>query len=152
MGYTTKNELKNFTFAGAEVFEIKGHQNIITFELGYVSILGSNSCNRDIREMGTSELTLELQNVTKTKLVKEGFKVFDADGNPKSSCEDEEIALERYTEIYKELEHSQIYDLTFEDGVYTFYLDTEERTYTYKIKAESDRESWERFMNKEASY
>lgn len=152
MGYTTKNELKNFKFSGVEIFEIKGYQNVITFELGYVTILGTNSCNHDVREMGTNELTLELQNVTKTKLVKEGFKVFDADGNPKSSCEDEEISSDKYPEIYKELEHSQIFDLTYDEGVYTFYIDTEERTYTYEITAEGDRESWERFRNKESFY
>ena len=152
MGYTTKNELNNFKFSGAELFAIKGTENNITFELGYVTILGTNSCNRDIRDMGTNELVLELQNVTETKLVKEGFKVFDADGNPKSSCDDEKIPEDRYPEIYKELENSQIFDLTYKDGLYTFYFDTEERTYTYVIKAEGDRETWERFMNREASY
>jgi hypothetical protein len=111
MGYTTKNEVMNFRFADAEIFEIKGIQEKITFELGYVTILGQNSCNRDIREMGTNALTLDLMGVEETTLVKEGFKVFDADGNPKSSCEDEVIPQERYKEIYKELENSRIYDL-----------------------------------------
>ena len=60
MGYTTKNEVTNFRFADAEIFEIKGIQEKITFELGYVTILGQNSCNRDIREMGTNALTLDL--------------------------------------------------------------------------------------------
>ena len=149
-GYTTKNEVMNFRFADAEIFEIKGIRDKITFELGYVTILGQNSCNRDIREMGTNALTLDLMGVEETTLVKEGFKVFDADGNPKSSCEDEVIPQERYKEIYKELENSRIYDLTFENGNYIFYIDTEERTYTYTIKAKNDRETWERFMNKES--
>lgn len=122
MGYTTKNEVMNFRFADAEIFEIKGIRDKITFELGYVTILGQNSCNRDIREMGTNALTLDLMGVEETTLVKEGFKVFDADGNPKSSCEDEVIPQERYKEIYKELENSRIYDLTFENGNYIFIL------------------------------
>ena len=40
MGYTTKNEVMNFRFADAEIFEIKGIRDKITFELGYVTILG----------------------------------------------------------------------------------------------------------------
>ena len=63
---------------------------------------------------------------------------------------DEVIPQERYKEIYKELENSRIYDLTVENGNYIFYIDTEERTYTYTIKAKDDRETWERFMNKES--
>lgn len=77
MGYTTKNEVMNFRFADAEIFEIKGIRDKITFELGYVTILGQNSCNRDIREMGTNALTLDLMGVEETTLVKEGFKVFE---------------------------------------------------------------------------
>lgn len=152
MGYRTVDELEHFNFSDAEIYSITQYRNQLIYQLGYVTILGNNSCNRDIREMGTNELTLKLQNVTNLRIVLEGYKLYDADGNLKESCEDEEIPETRYNEIFKELENSTIYALEQREREYCFFVDTEERTYTMVVEAEHNVQEWERFMNKTPSY
>lgn len=150
--YHTVDELENFDFAQAQIYEIREYRDQIIFDLGYVTIRGTNSCNRDVRDMGTQELQLKLQGVSQKTLILEGYKLFDADGNPKGSCEDEVISQENLTQAYEELKESSIYSLEKKGKEYCFYLDTQERTYSFVITAEHDSQEWERFMNKTPSY
>ena len=150
--YHTVDELETFDFSQAQIFEIREYRDQIIFELGYVTIHGTNSCNRDIRDMGTNALQLKLTGVGERTLTLEGYRLFDADGNPKGGCEDEVIAEENLKKAYQNLQESTIYSLEKKDGVYSFYLDTEERTYSFVIKAEHDAQEWERFMNKTPTY
>lgn len=152
MGYRTVDELANFDFRQSQIYEIREYRDQIIFTLGYVTIHGNNSCNRDIREMGTNELVLKLQNVSEKTLTLEGYKLFDADGHPKGGCEDEIIIEENLKKTYQDLEGSVIYGLEQNGQEYHFYIDTEERTYHFEIVAEHDAEEWERFMNKTPSY
>lgn len=152
MSYHTVNEIEHFDFAGAEIYSIEDLGTQISIQLGYVTIKGNNSCNRDIRDMGTNELLLRIKGVSNKTLVREGFKVFDADGNPKEVCEDETIMEEQYQEVFQELENSSLYTLVKEGNEYRFYIDTEDRTYTLFVEAQEDSEQWERFMNKTPSY
>lgn len=152
MSYHTVNELEHFDFAGAQVYSIEERGTQLFLQLGYVTIKGDNSCNRDVRDMGTNELSLRLKGVARMELIREGYKVFDADGNPKADCADEIIAKQKYKEVFQELENGSIYALIKEDREYRFYFDTEDRTYTLSVQAEEDTQQWERFMNKTPSY
>ena len=81
MGYRTVDEWENFEFQDADVGQIHMENGHLYLELGYVTILPDNSCNRDIRKMGTNELTLQLQQVEIDRIIEEGYKLYDADGN-----------------------------------------------------------------------
>ena len=81
MGYRTVDEWENFEFQDADIGQIHMENGHLYLELGYVTILPDNSCNRDIRKMGTNELTLQLQHVQIDRIVEEGYKLYDADGN-----------------------------------------------------------------------
>ena len=81
MGYRTVDEWGSFEFQNADVEAIRKERGHWYLELGYVTILPDNSCNRDIRKMGTNELTLQLQHVQVDEILEEGFKLYDADGN-----------------------------------------------------------------------
>lgn len=148
MGYRTKDELENFDFKEAQIYEVREENGHLYLELGYVTILGSNSCNRDIREMGTNALTLQLYQVSDKKLVREGYKQYDADGNFKGQLDDEVIPPEEISGGFEELADSVIYSLEKTGQEYRFLLDGEERTYALAVTAEHDIEEWERFMNK----
>ena len=73
MGYHTVDELEHFNFAGAEILEIREYRDQLIFELGFVTILPENTCNRDVREMGTSQLTLKLFHVKEIEIILEGY-------------------------------------------------------------------------------
>lgn len=152
MAYRTIDELGNFDFTDAQIYEIREYHDQLIFDLGYVTIRGTNSCNRDVRDMGTNELRLILQKVSNKTLILEGYKLFDADGNLKGKYEDEIILPKDYHVTFKELENSSIYALEQTAQEYRFYIDTSERTYSFTVTAEHDAEEWERFMNKTPSY
>lgn len=152
MGYHTVEELEHFNFSGAEIQEIREYRDQLIFELGFVTILPENSCNRDVREMGTNKLTLKLLHVKDVTITLEGYKVFDADGNLKEKYEDEVIEKKDFPATYQALQGGSIYSLKKEDNDYTFYLDTEERTYLFTVTAEGNSQEWERFMNKTPTY
>ena len=94
MGYRTVDEWENFEFQDADIGQIHMQNGHLYLELGYVTILPDNSCNRDIRKMGTNELTLQLQQVEIDRIVEEGYKIYDADGNFTKSVEDQELTPE----------------------------------------------------------
>lgn len=152
MGYHTVNELEHFNFSGAEILEIREYRDQLIFDLGFVTILPENSCNRDVREMGTNQLTLKLSHVKDIKIVLEGYKVYDADGNPKEQYEDEVIEKKDFPATYQTLQGSGVYSLNRQGEDYIFYLDTEERTYLLAVTAEGNSQEWERFMNKTPTY
>ena len=148
MGYRTKDEWEHFDFREARLYEVREENGHLYLELGYVSILGSNSCNRDIREMGTNALTLQLYQVSEVKLVREGYKHYDADGNLKEQLADEELSAEKLSQVSGELVDSVIFRAEKTGKEYRFLLDGEERTYAFTVQAEHDIEEGERFMNK----
>lgn len=152
MGYHTVDELEHFNFAGAEILEIREYRDQLIFELGFVTILPENTCNRDVREMGTSQLTLKLFHVKEIEIILEGYKVFDADGKLKETYEDERMEKKEFSALYQSFAGSIIYSLDKEGETYIFYLDTEERTYRFTVRAEGDSQDWERFMNKTPTY
>ncbi len=159
MSYRTVDEAGNFEFQDAEILEIKLERGHLFLNLGYVTILPENSCNRDIRKMGTNELLFQVQHVTVEKFVEEGYKVFDADGNLTGTCDDREISTEEYAQMFQELQQGNIYALLKKETgeeesplQYEIYMDANERTYLLKVRGKHDVQEWERFMNRESSY
>lgn len=146
MGYRTKDELEHFRWNDAGIYGIREENGHLVLELAYVTILGNNSCNRDIRDMGTRELQLKLYHISDREIIREGYKLYDADGNLKEKKEDEKISEEEVPAVYKELENGAIYAVEKDGQRYRFYLDTEERTYQMQVTAEHDIEEWEQFM------
>lgn len=154
MGYRTVDEAEYFDFQNAEIIEMKIDREHLILKLGYVAILPENSCNRDIRKMGTHELTLQIQHMNIIRFVEEGYQVYDADGNLTGACEDRELAREEYSQMFKVLEQGNIYSLTRKASVsgqgdyeYEISMDANERTYLLAVNGKHDVQEWERFMN-----
>lgn len=148
MKYKTTDEWKNFSFAEAYIGDIQATNGFFHMELDNVTILPENSCNRDIRKMRTNGLLLKLEDFAITSLIEEGYKVFDANGNPMKEVEDVVIAEKDYFSVMKELVEGVIYSLEKEENTYVFSIDAaNERTYTLEVKASHDIEEWERFLN-----
>lgn len=148
MKYKTTDEWRNFSFAEAYIGDIQATNGFFHMELDNVTILPENSCNRDIRKMRTNGLLLKLEDFAITSLIEEGYKVFDANGNPMKEVEDVVIAEKDYFSVMKELVEGVIYSLEKEENTYVFSIDAaNERTYTLEVKASHDIEEWERFLN-----
>lgn len=155
MGYRTVDEWGSFEFQNADVEAIRKERGHWYLELGYVTILPDNSCNRDIRKMGTNELTLQLQHVQVDEILEEGFKLYDADGNFTKSVDDRVLLSEEYDAWMEDMVGGAVYQILHKDTgdealpyQYEIYLDANDRTYLAKVSAKHDVETWERFMNR----
>lgn len=154
MGYRTVDEWEHFEFQDADLAQIRMENGHLYLELGYVTILPDNSCNRDIRKMGTNELTLQLQHVQIGQIIEEGYKVYDADGNFTESVADKVLTPEEYPAWMEEMAGGAVYQILRKNSEgelpyqYEIYLDANDRTYLARVDAKHDVETWERFMNR----
>lgn len=145
--YNTVNELNHFIFKEAVVGDIQMMDGMFQIVLDNVKIQPENSKNRDIRTMRTNELLLKIEEAEITSVVKEGYRLFDADGKLKNTYEDEEVNRTEYKEVQESVVEGTVYELTLENGVYRFLIDgTDDRTYSLKVTGAGDYESWNRFL------
>ena len=91
MKYHTINELDHFCFKEAYIAQICAVNGMFEIVFDNVTILPENSCNRDIREMRANDLVLKIKEPVIRSLVREGYKVYDANGALLRTCEDEVI-------------------------------------------------------------
>lgn len=157
MSYRTVDEAQNFDFRDAEIIEIKRERDHLFLHLGYVTILPENSCNRDIRKMGTKELMLQLQHAQINRFVEEGYKLYDADGKLTDTIADREVPQESGDSLLEELAQGAVYSLERRDSelpgmafAYEICIDANDRTYLLQVSAKHDVEEWERFMNRDS--
>ncbi len=151
MKYQTTNEWNHFGFQEAYISEIQKVNGGFQFTLDNVTIEPDNSKNRDIRQMRANELYVTIQEAEIERLVEEGYKVYNANGQLMEQYEDRDIAPENYNEILKSLTDGEscIYALEKKDDVYIFTIDaSSERTYVLYMKGTRDIEQWNRFLNK----
>ena len=145
--YNTMNEFAHFDFSEAVIGDIQLAEGMFRAVIDNVKILPENSCNRDIRTMRTNELLLKLDDAKLVTLVEEGYREYDAAGNLKNTYEDIVVNPDQYKQKEEVLVEGTIYELQLADGVYSFVIDgTDERTYTLKVAADGDEESWNRFL------
>ena len=151
MKFPTTNEWNHFGFQEAYISEIQKVNGGFQFTLDNVTIEPDNSKNRDIRQMRANELYVTIQDAEIERLVEEGYKVYNANGQLMEQYEDRDIASENYNEILKSLTDGEscIYALEKKDDVYIFTIDaSSERTYVLYMKGTRDIEQWNRFLNK----
>ena len=149
MGYRTVDELENFDLKDAHISNMEISSGHLFVTLDIVTIKSSNSCNRDIRDMRTNDLEFKLQDAQIEYMIKEGYKLYNADGVLQNEVPDEQIAPENYTAAMKELVECYVYEITKEQEGYLIDIDGEESTYKIKVKASHDVEEWEKFLSKD---
>jgi hypothetical protein len=147
MGFQTTNEFEYFEFDETHIGNIQVMDGLFHIILDNVKILPENTCNRDIRKMRCNEMELRLEHPQIIEVIREGYILSDADGNPKETVEDEVLKPQDYTEAWEVFLDADVYAITREEQEYTFVVDaTDERTYTVLVRATADVESWERFL------
>ncbi|MBO5303688.1 MAG: subtilin biosynthesis sensor protein SpaK [Lachnospiraceae bacterium] len=149
MNYKTTDEMHHFNFSETYISDIQVTNSMFHLTLDNVTILPENSCNRDIREMRTNNLIFKIEECKIQSIIEEGYKVYDANGNLKNTCDDVTIAEEDFAKTAKEFAGGMIYALEKKENIYTFYIDAEnERTYQMRVTGSHDIEEWDRFFNK----
>ncbi|MBU5479376.1 hypothetical protein KQI69_09175 [Eubacterium sp. MSJ-13] len=154
MNFRTVDEFENFDFDEAHISGIENRNGHVFLMLDNVMIKANNSCNRDIREMRTNDLVLKLQDGKITSFIKEGVKVYNADGVFQREIPDEIIPIEKYQETFDMLIDKYMLEVIVKrdessgENTYEFEIEYEEFSYLLVVKAAHDTEEWDRFMNK----
>lgn len=154
MNFRTVDEFENFDFDEAHISGIENRGGHVFLMLDNVMIKANNSCNRDIREMRTNDLVLKLQDGKITSFIKEGVKVYNADGVFQREIPDEIIPIEKYQETFDMLIDKYMLEVIVKrdessgENTYEFEIEYEEFSYLLVVKAAHDTEEWDRFMNK----
>ena len=144
MKFRTENEFTHFKFSDVHVSDIMMSFGTFKICLDNVIIKADNSKNRDIRDMRTNGLILKLSDANIISFIREGVKTYDADGNLKSTTDDEEIEAADYRDTFNNFLDGYAYLIEKENENYTFVFDgTDERSYTLIVSASKDECEWE---------
>jgi hypothetical protein len=147
MKFNTENEWEHFDFTDSYVGELRFGLTPFCLVLDNVKILESNSCNRDVRTMRTNGLELRIRNAQVKDVIREGCRIYNADGVLQQEIEDETVPADGWGGLCHELEGAQVIELSKETDVYRILIQGDEHTYQFQIQGTGDGESWERFMN-----
>ena len=118
MRYTTTDELEHFSFAEAYIADVQLAGGFFHMTLSNVTILPENSCNRDIREMRANDLVLKIEEPVIRSLVREGYKVYDANGILMRTCEDEMVNEAAWNETIRSFADGTLYALKRDGELY----------------------------------
>lgn len=155
MTYLSKNELDKFAYTDciADTFKISG--NDILLELEALIVKSSNSQNSNYTDSYAGDAILKLSDAKLVKVLKEGYKFYDANDNLVEEVEDKEVDI-----TTKELE--ELLSKTFlinacliEEETYSLEFelpDTEPAaitdSYEVIVNAKEATVSWDKYMNR----
>lgn len=147
MKFHTTDELDTFLFEGAVLDTVEAANGRVKIILDNVTILPENSCNRDIRKMRANAFCLTFTEGNILRLVEEGYKVFDADGNLRQTVEDRTLSDEELQEGLRELAELTVYEISKEENLYIIVVDGEDHSFRLEIQAEHDYAEWNKFLS-----
>ena len=147
MKYNTTNELCNFKFEETHVDTVEIINDSFCITLDNVIILSENSANRDVRNMRANNILFKICNFSIEKIVKEGYKIYDADGKLLNQYEDWVVEESTYNDLFKSFNDSWLYSMEKKNDIYEIVIDANEHTYLLTIKGSSDEQHWDRFLN-----
>ncbi|MCH5268493.1 MAG: subtilin biosynthesis sensor protein SpaK [Lachnospiraceae bacterium] len=147
MKFHTTDELNTFLFEGAVLNDVETANGRVKIILDNVTILPENSCNRDVRKMRANAFCITFTDGGIIRLVEEGYKVFDADGNLRQTVEDRDMSEEEIQAGLRELADLEVYEISREEDRYIMIVDGEDHSFRLEIRAEHDYEEWNKFLS-----
>lgn len=153
MKYQTVDSLEDFSFTEAAIFDAEYTSSHLKLQLANVTILSSNEHNRDIMDMRTNDLILTFESPMIHIIVKEGYKVYDANEQLIEKVPDKIISEAEYTSIIKSLSESSIYSidiLSKNHCVINIDSSNDSTGYRIELMFQHSIVQWDRFLNKES--
>lgn len=140
MKFKCVNEMEQLSFDDSEVLEFKIENKRMLFSFNGATIKAKNSQNGRFQDMYCGEIVLQLQNADIVRLMKEGMKYYDANGNLQKEIPDEDIPVLAQPSVLKRLSKGKIF---------TVVTDTVTSGYAYEfgidVPQENDEEEIDTF-------
>ena len=91
MKFRCVDEFEQLSFDDSPIVSFQMSEDEVTFTFGGATIKAGNSQNGRFQDMYCGEITLTLLQAQMKRLVKEGMKYYDADGNLQREISDEDV-------------------------------------------------------------
>jgi len=91
MKFRCVDEFEQLSFDDSPIVSFQMSEDEVTFTFGGATIKAGNSQNGRFQDMYCGEITLTLLQAQMKRLVKEGMKYYDADGNLQREIPDEDV-------------------------------------------------------------
>lgn len=116
MRFQAVDEMKQFSFDDSGILELNIREGQAEFMLDGAIVKAKNSQNSRYQDMCCGEITLLLENVKIARLMKEGMKYYDADGNMIREIPDEDVPAPAQPAVLRRLSGGRIFTVV-EDEV-----------------------------------
>lgn len=114
MKFQCKNEMNQLGFDDSGILDIKCEDHVLEFTFEGATVKAGNSQNGRYQDMYCGEIILRLKNARIARLVKEGMKYYDADGNLLNEVPDEDVPAPAQPSVLKRIAKGKIFT-TVED-------------------------------------
>lgn len=158
MKFTCVNEMEQLSFDDSEILELKNENNRMEFTFNGATIKAKNSQNGRFQDMYCGEIILQLKNAEIARVVKEGMKYYDANGNLQKEIPDEDVPVLEQMAVLKRIGSGKIFTVvTVEQPTgyaYEFGIDVpgeedeeEVDTFWLCVKCTGTTAMWDRYCN-----
>ena len=158
MKFRSTDEMNEFSFENSIIEELQIQDGLITFTFNGATVKAKNSQNARFQDMYWGTIVLQLKGARIARLVKEGMKYYDADGNLQKEVPDEDVPAPAEPEVLRRLGKGTVFT-TVEDEVeegyaYEFGIDVpqtddeeEVDTFWLCVLFEQSVATWDRYCS-----
>lgn len=158
MKFKSVDEMNQFSFEDSEIKELKIEEGRIRFTFNGAMVRAKNSQNGRYQDMYCGEIILQLENAEIARVVKEGMKYYDANGELLREVPDEDVPVPVQQSVFRRCANGKIFT-TVEDEVkegyaYEFGIDVpregeeeEVDTYWLCILFQRSIAMWDRYCS-----
>ena len=145
MKFRCVDEFEQLSFDDSPIVSFQMSEDEVTFTFGGATIKAGNSQNGRFQDMYCGEITLTLLQAQMKRLVKEGMKYYDADGNLQREISDEDVPEPVFTVVLGEIDGRK----SAEFGIDVPQEEDEEEvdTYWFCVVFEKSEASWDRYCS-----
>lgn len=140
MKFQVKDEMNTVSFDDSAVEDLKVEGDTIVFSFGGAVIKAKNSQNTRYQDMYCGAIELRLLEAAIVRLVKEGYKYYDANGNLQEEVPDEDVPKSSWQDALERCGGGRVFTLVEDETdtgfAYEFGVDVpnqkdEDKTDTY---------------------
>lgn len=131
MKFKCINEMDQLSFDNSELLDFKIEEKTIAFTFNGATVKAKNSQNGRFQDMFCGEIILQMKNAEIARLVKEGMKYYNADGELLKEIPDTDIPV---------LERPKLLQRLSKGKVFTVVTDSVTSGYAYEFGIDLPRE------------
>ena len=148
MKFRCVDEFEQLSFDDSPIVSFQMSTDEVTFTFGGATVKAGNSQNGRFQDMYCGEITLTLLQAQMKRLVKEGMKYYDADGNLQREIPDEDVPEPAVESVVSRFEKGTVFTVVLGEIDVPQEEDEEEvDTYWFCVVFEKSEASWDRYCS-----